>query len=151
MKLLHLESLWQRASCYASNIMTINAWCKRYKMKTLMTVIPDDFDSLTRTLKTISEDADAIITSGGAWTGDRDLVVQVLEGLGWQQFFHRIRIGPGKAVEFGMLDGKPVFVLPGGPSSNLMGFLQIALPGCLLSLGIQILLSPGSIPSLLLI
>jgi molybdopterin molybdotransferase len=59
------------------------------------------------------------------------MVAQVFEGLGWQQYFHRIRIGPGKAVGFGMLDGKPVFILPGGPSSNLMGFLQIALPGLL--------------------
>ncbi len=116
---------------FASNIVTINAWCKRYKMNTLMTVVNDDFDTLTSTLKTISADADAIITSGGAWTGDRDLVAQVLEGLGWQQYFHRIRIGPGKAVGFGMLYGKPVFILPGGPSSNLMGFLQIALPGLL--------------------
>jgi molybdopterin molybdotransferase len=116
---------------YASNIMTISAWCKRYGMKTHMTIVHDDFDTLTNTLKTISADADAVITSGGAWTGDRDMVAQVLEGLGWQQYFHRIRIGPGKAVGFGMLDGKPIFILPGGPSSNLMGFLQIALPGLL--------------------
>jgi molybdopterin molybdotransferase len=116
---------------YASNIITINAWCKRYKMKTVMTVVHDDFDTLTSTLKTMSAGADALITSGGAWTGDRDLVAKTLEGLGWQQYFHRIRIGPGKAVGFGMLDKKPVFILPGGPSSNLMGFLQIALPGLL--------------------
>jgi len=116
---------------YASNIMTSHAWCKRYKMKTVMAVVHDDFDTLTRTFKTLSAGADAVITSGGAWTGDRDMVAQVFEGLGWQQYFHRIRIGPGKAVGFGMLDGKPVFILPGGPSSNLMGFLQIALPGLL--------------------
>jgi len=116
---------------YASNILTINAWCKRYRMKTVMRVVNDDFDTLTDTLKTISAGADAVITSGGAWTGDRDLVAQVLEGLGWHEYFHRIRIGPGKAVGFGMLDKKPVFILPGGPSSNLMGFLQIALPGLL--------------------
>jgi molybdopterin molybdotransferase len=116
---------------YASNIMTINAWCKRYTMKTLMKVVGDDFDSLTNAFKILSADADAIITSGGAWTGERDLVGQTLEGLGWQQYFHRIRIGPGKAVGFGMLDKKPVFILPGGPPSNLIGFLQIALPGLL--------------------
>jgi molybdopterin molybdotransferase len=40
-------------------------------------------------------------------------------------------MGPGKAVGFGMLDGIPVFILPGGPPSNLVGFLQIALPGLL--------------------
>ena len=119
---------------YASNIMTIEAWCRRYRMNTLTAVVHDDFDALTEALKTQSSGADAVITSGGAWTGDRDLVAQVLEGLGWHEFFHRIRIGPGKAVGFGMLERKPVFVLPGGPSSNLMGFLQIALPG-LLSLG----------------
>ena len=55
----------------------------------------------------------------------------ILERLGWRQLFHRIRIGPGKAVGFGLLKGKPVFILPGGPPSNLMGFLQIALPGLL--------------------
>jgi len=63
--------------------------------------------------------------------GDHDMVARVLEGLGWKEVFHRIRIGPGKAVGFGILDKKPVFILPGGPSSNLMGFLQIALPGLL--------------------
>ncbi|OPY35534.1 MAG: molybdopterin biosynthesis protein MoeA [Methanoregula sp. PtaU1.Bin051] len=116
---------------YASNIMTIDAWCKKYNMKTSITVVQDDFDIISRTIRTLSAGADAVITSGGAWTGDRDLMANVLEGLGWQQYFHRIRIGPGKAVGFGMLDKKPVFILPGGPSSNLMGFLQIALPGLL--------------------
>jgi molybdopterin molybdotransferase len=59
------------------------------------------------------------------------MVAQILAELGWKQVFHRIRMGPGKAVGFGMLDKKPVFVLPGGPPSNLMAFLQIALPGLL--------------------
>lgn len=116
---------------YASNIMTLGAWCNRYRMKTLTAVVHDDFDTISSTLKAIAGDADAVVTSGGAWTSDRDMVAQALEGLGWHEFFHRIRIGPGKAVGFGILDNKPVFILPGGPSSNLMGFLQIALPGLL--------------------
>jgi molybdopterin molybdotransferase len=40
-------------------------------------------------------------------------------------------MGPGKGVAFGLLDGKPVFCLPGGPPSNEMAFLQLALPGLL--------------------
>ena len=51
--------------------------------------------------------------------------------MGWRKVFHRIRIGPGKAAGFGMLNGKPVFVLPGGPPSNANAFLQVALPGLL--------------------
>jgi len=59
------------------------------------------------------------------------MVLQIFAELGWRKMFHRIRIGPGKAVGFGLLEGKPVFILPGGPPSNLIGFLQIALPGLL--------------------
>jgi molybdopterin molybdotransferase len=116
---------------YASNMTTLGGWCRRYGMQIHMEVVEDDFTAIHRMLGQQSETADAIVTSGGAWTGDRDLVAKVLDRLGWQQIFHRIRIGPGKAVGFGMLNHKPVFILPGGPPSNLMGFLQIALPGLL--------------------
>jgi molybdopterin molybdotransferase len=40
-------------------------------------------------------------------------------------------MGPGKGVAFGLLANKPVFCLPGGPASNEMAFLQLALPGIL--------------------
>lgn len=116
---------------YASNITTLGAWCRRYRMKTRMEIVRDDPEEIFHALKTLAGEADAVVTSGGAWTGDRDMVVQILERLGWEQAFHRIRIGPGKAVGFGLLSGKPVFILPGGPPSNLMGFLQITLPGLL--------------------
>ena len=116
---------------YASNMTTLGGWCRRYGMQIHMDVVKDDVTAMHRMLGQQSETADAIVTSGGAWTGDRDLVAKVLDRLGWQQVFHRIRIGPGKAVGFGMLKHKPVFILPGGPPSNLMGFLQIALPGLL--------------------
>lgn len=116
---------------YASNITTLGAWCRRYRMIARMTTVRDDPQAIYTALSELAEQSDALITSGGAWTGDRDLVARVLEDLGWDQVFHRIRIGPGKAVGFGMLGEKAVFILPGGPPSNLMGFLQIALPGLL--------------------
>jgi len=116
---------------YASNMTTLGGWCRRYRMQTFLDVVRDDPDELYRTLSRYIDSADAVVTSGGAWTGDRDLVAQTLDRLGWKQVFHRIRIGPGKAVGFGMLKDRPVFILPGGPPSNLMGFLQIALPGLL--------------------
>ncbi len=116
---------------YASNMTTLGGWCRQYGMQISMDVVKDDFEAMHRVIGQQLATADAIVTSGGAWTGDRDLVAKVLNSLGWQQVFHRIRIGPGKAVGFGMLKEKPVFILPGGPPSNLMGFLQIALPGLL--------------------
>jgi molybdopterin molybdotransferase len=116
---------------YASNMTTLGGWCRRYRMQTCLDVVKDEPDELYRTLGKCIDSADAVLTSGGAWTSDRDLVAEIFDRLGWKQMFHRIRIGPGKAVGFGMLKGKPVFILPGGPPSNLTGFLQIALPGLL--------------------
>ncbi len=114
---------------YASNIVTLAGWCTRYNMESRTAIVRDDYDAIFAAFRQMSAETDVMITSGGAWTGDRDMVTGVLEGLGWKEVFHRIRMGPGKAVGFGTLDEKPVFILPGGPPSNLMGFLQIALPG----------------------
>ena len=100
-------------------------------MNTTLDIIGDDEKVLLEKLRIFARGHDAVLTSGGAWTGDRDLVVRVLTKLGWRKVYHRVRIGPGKAVGLGLLRGKAVFVLPGGPPSNLIAFLQLALPGLL--------------------
>ena len=114
---------------YASNITALGAWCQRYGMQVENAIVKDEAEEVYQTLQAIALRCDALITSGGAWTGDRDLVAKVLDRLGWEKVFHRIRMGPGKAVGFGFVLGKPIFILPGGPPSNLLGFLEIALPG----------------------
>jgi molybdopterin molybdotransferase len=114
---------------YASNIVTLAGWCMRAGLRSLTAIVKDDPDSILAAFRKMSVETDALITSGGAWKGDRDLVADVLERMGWKKIFHQIRMGPGKAVGLGVLDGKPVFILPGGPPSNFMAFLQIAWPG----------------------
>lgn len=118
-----------RGKLYASNMVTLSAFCQQWGMETLLFTVKDDPREIRNVLEKAMDHSDAIITSGGAWTGDRDLVAKIFLELGWKKAFHRIRIGPGKAVGFGMLDQIPIFILPGGPPSNLMGFLQIAFPG----------------------
>jgi molybdopterin molybdotransferase len=116
---------------YASNLEMLKAWCRRYGIRTSFSVLIDQPDIITNKIAEAVETHDAVITSGGAWSGDRDFVAETLNILGWKKIFHWIRIGPGKPVGFGMLRNKPVFLLPGGPPSNLTAFLQIALPGLL--------------------
>ncbi len=101
---------------YASNLAALNAWCKRFNMDTRLTVVSDDEKRVSETLDRCAKENDAVLTSGGAWSGDRDLVARVLSELGWNKIYHRVRIGPGK------------FILPGGPPSNLMAFIHLALP-----------------------
>jgi len=116
---------------YASNIITLAGWCRRYRMEPSLLIARDQYDAIAHAVQHMSAGADALVTSGGAWTGDHDLMARVLGDLGWTRVFHRIRIGPGKAVGFGLLHEMPVFFLPGGPPSNIVSFLQIALPGLL--------------------
>jgi molybdopterin molybdotransferase len=77
------------------------------------------------------ERVDVLLTSGGAWKSSRDVTIKALERVGAKTVFHRVRMGPGKAVALLRLNNKNVFCLPGGPPSNEMAFLQIALPGLL--------------------
>jgi molybdopterin molybdotransferase len=114
---------------YASNLLTLNGWCRRFGFQTTIDVVGDDAGSLAERIRKAARQEDAIVTSGGAWTGDKDMMARVLNQLGWRKKFHRVRLGPGKAVGFGLLDEKPVFILPGGPPSNLVAFLVLALPG----------------------
>jgi molybdopterin molybdotransferase len=116
---------------YASNLVTLAAWCRTFSMRPECVVVADREDIIAAELRRGVETSDAVLTSGGAWTSDRDLVVRVLDKLGWDKKFHRLRLGPGKAVAFGLLRSKPVFCLPGGPPSNHSAFLQVALPGLL--------------------
>ena len=116
---------------YASNLVTLKSWVGQFHMQADMTIVPDNQDQLCETLTRLSEQKDVILTSGGAWMSDRDLTIRSLEALGGEVVFHRIRMGPGKAVALVLLSRTVVFCLPGGPPSNEMAFLQVALPGLL--------------------
>jgi molybdopterin molybdotransferase len=114
---------------YASNLVTIGAWLTSFGVPHVWSVVKDNEKAIKTELLKHLPSVDTILTSGGAWGSERDLVVGTLRGLGWREIFHNVRMGPGKGIAWGLLEGKPVFCLPGGPASNEMAFLQIALPG----------------------
>ncbi|MBF0551212.1 MAG: molybdopterin molybdotransferase MoeA [Deltaproteobacteria bacterium] len=116
---------------YASNLVETTGWLQRFGMIPVLAQAPDDFEALTRTILDLAPQVDALVTSGGAWTSERDLMLTVLQGLGWQGIYHRVRMGPGKAVGFGLYQGRPFFILPGGPPSHELAWLKLALPGLL--------------------
>jgi molybdopterin molybdotransferase len=116
---------------YASNLVTMEAWMTGLGISCENSVVKDDSSAIKRELLKYRAGIDAILTSGGAWGSERDLTIGVLDKLGWTELFHHVRMGPGKGVAFGVWEKKPVFCLPGGPASNEMAFLQLALPGLL--------------------
>jgi molybdopterin molybdotransferase len=127
---------------YASNVALQEAWLRSKGIVCSIGVCGDSFHKLAETIESMIDGLDVLITSGGAWTGDRDLVVKVLDSLGWKPIFHRVRMGPGKAVGMGQLDGTTIFCLPGGPPSNQMAFFMIVLPSLLSMAGCRAPLFP---------
>jgi molybdopterin molybdotransferase len=116
---------------YASNLVTMEAWLSFFGVSCVASVVEDSEAAIAQEFQKYFDKVDMILTSGGAWGSERDLVVGVLNKLGWKELFHHVRIGPGKGIAFGIWNGKPVFCLPGGPASNEMAFIQLALPGIL--------------------
>ncbi len=116
---------------YASNLVTMCAWLASFGISYRTAVVGDDEADIRKELRSQLSKVDAILTSGGAWGSERDMVVNTLNELGWKALFHHVRMGPGKGIAFGLWKHKPVFCLPGGPASNMMAFIQFALPGLL--------------------
>jgi molybdopterin molybdotransferase len=120
-----------RGKLYASNGIEICSWLSLFNIPSRLELVGDRKEAMKTTLRNHLAHADAFITSGGVWGSERDLMIRVLTEMGWEGLYHRVRIGPGKAVAYGLLEGRPIFCLPGGPPSNEIAFLQLALPGIL--------------------
>ena len=116
---------------YASNLVTLVSWLKHFRFKAMAEVVPDRKDKIQKAIEGMLAKVDVLLTSGGTWKSERDLTTGVLTEMGGEVIFHRVRLGPGKAVALILVKEKVVFCLPGGPPSNEMAFLQIALPGLL--------------------
>jgi molybdopterin molybdotransferase len=67
-----------------------------------------------------AEDADILVTIGGASVGDHDLVASALQARGMALTFWKIAMRPGKPLMYGRLGRARVLGLPGNPVSSLI-------------------------------
>jgi molybdenum cofactor synthesis domain-containing protein len=72
-------------------------------------------------------DEDIVVFSGGSSVGERDLVIDILTASG-EVIFHGIAVKPGKPTAFGLINGKPVFGMPGYPASCLSNGYALLVP-----------------------
>ena len=73
-------------------------------------------------------DCDLLVTTAGISVGEHDYVKAVLEELGAELRFWKLRMRPGAPVGFGVLDEKPWIGLPGNPVSTMVTFELFVLP-----------------------
>jgi molybdopterin molybdotransferase len=113
---------------YASNLVEISAWLTCFGLPFRTERVPDRKETIRDVLQRYLPVTDVFLTCGGAWGSEKDLVLDAAQSLKWEGLYHRVRMYPGKPTGYGLLAGKPLFLLPGSPPANEMAFLQLALP-----------------------
>ncbi len=92
-------------------------------------VVPDDKEALSKALHLALASADMVITSGGVSVGPRDYTPQIVDSLGKPGIVvYGIAVKPGKPTTIAFIGEKPVFSLPGHPTSALLIFYLLARP-----------------------
>ncbi|MCJ7560510.1 molybdopterin-binding protein [Candidatus Bathyarchaeota archaeon] len=92
-------------------------------------VVPDDKTELRKALEHALDSADMVITSGGVSVGPRDITPQIVDSLGKPGLIVcGIAVKPGKPTTIALIGRKPVFSLPGHPTSALLMFHLLVRP-----------------------
>jgi molybdopterin molybdotransferase len=73
-------------------------------------------------------DCDLLVTTAGISVGEHDYVRSVLDEMGAEQRFWKLRMRPGAPVGFGLLAGIPWIGLPGNPVSTMVTFELFVRP-----------------------
>ena len=96
---------------------------------------PDDEAALKQSVHFALQSCDVLLLAGGVSVGDYDFVPSVLQSLGVEIHFHKVRMKPGKPLLFGTLGPKLIFGLPGNPGSAFVGFELFVAPALRALLG----------------
>jgi molybdopterin molybdotransferase len=86
----------------------------------------DTIDALEAAIDACSA-CDVLVFSGGSSVGERDLILDVIGRKG-EIVFHGIAVKPGKPTVFGTINGRPMFGMPGYPTSCLSNAYMLLVP-----------------------
>ena len=124
----------------ASNGIMLNAMLTQLGCETVpLGPVGDDAAALAEALKG-AEDADLLVTTGGASVGDHDLMKPALEAWGAELQFWRVAMKPGKPVMVARRTSaaghkQAIFGLPGNPVSAYVTAFLFVLPFVRASMG----------------
>jgi molybdenum cofactor synthesis domain-containing protein len=112
---------------YDINRFTLASIIRRHGgLPTALPIAADSVEDLSAALDA-ARTFDIVVFSGGSSVGERDLILDVMEKRGTVHF-HGIAVKPGKPTVFGAIGGKPVFGMPGYPTSCLSNAYMMLVP-----------------------
>lgn len=120
-----------------SNVHTLVALLERIHINADSIHISDDKPLLKQKIREILKNYDVLLFSGAVSKGKFDYLPEVLEELGVEKLFHRVRQRPGKPFWFGKKDQTTIFAFPGNPVSTFVSCMKYFYPWVKKSAGID--------------
>jgi len=110
-----------------TNGLTVSRLAQRWGARaTDRDVVTDDPESLRVAIQR-DLTKDVIVTTGGSSVGERDLLPEVIDGLG-EVLVHGVGLKPGHPVCLGIVEDTPVLALPGYPVACIVNAVQFLRP-----------------------
>ncbi len=92
-------------------------------------IVPDDLNQIKLRISEALKESEIVATIAGCSLGTKDLVPDAINALGNPGLvFHGIRLSPGKVSGAGVIDGKPIVMLPGHIVSAYAAFYLFLAP-----------------------
>jgi molybdenum cofactor synthesis domain-containing protein len=113
---------------YDINSYTLSALIQEHGgLAAILPIVQDTLEAVRQTLARAAATYDLVVLSGGSSVGERDVMVEAVEGLG-ELKFHGIAVKPGKPTLCGLVQGKLVLGMPGYPTSCLTNGYGLLVP-----------------------
>lgn len=120
-----------------SNVYTLHSLLSQLKIQASVTHINDDKEILKNKIESYLKNFDVLMFSGAVSKGKFDFLPEVLDELGVQKKFHKVKQRPGKPFWFGKKAEKTVFAFPGNPVSTFISCLKYFHPWFWKSMGVR--------------
>jgi molybdopterin molybdotransferase len=118
---MHFENV-QEYQLYNTNTPTLLARAKELGCEVeFIGTASDTLEDIHTHIKS-ALDCDFIITSGGVSVGDKDFTKEAFGAFGYEIYFDKVEIKPGKPTTFGKIGKTMILNLPGNPLAAALNF-----------------------------
>jgi len=126
-----LKEPWEEASedeIYNANSFGIIALLKEHGFKPdYVGLIPDDLDSTVEFISKLKS-YDVVITTGGISMGEADFLEEAFLKNGLKEFFHGVKMKPGRPTMMGKMGETFVMAMPGNPLTAMLNMMIFSIP-----------------------
>lgn len=114
---------------YDSNMHVFSARLRELGIEVVeCEVLGDDYKVVGDKIKSVINEIDIVLTTGGVSVGKKDILHEALPYIGAEILYWKVNLKPGTPAMFSLYGGKPILSLSGNPFASLATFELLARP-----------------------